>query len=750
MPAVNAGTAQSTAKTRKRHVRLSTDLDTIAYRDADACERLSAEDLLVLETVAARISLASELSKSLEALREQPSLHSTLLEHTSECVALVTQTRVVYLNPAALRELGIATLEALTDTALEARFLLSMRVEPSQTDAPLAETVAAPRQVNLEVDDGSTRPVEVTTTGIAFKGVSYTVLAWRDVSIQCSLERQLADGQALFTTLLEQLPMAVVLHDNERIVYANPYTAHAARVERAEDLIGRELREFIHPDSLLSTVERLEQLKQGHAVGASDVRFVALDGTVLDAEVRAVPINFGDTRLTLMTYIDITERRWNHRRVEYLAFHDLLTGLLNRNAFLEQQAWVSGQPEATLIYLDLCDFAAVNDRFGHADGDRVLIEIAQRFQRIHERVARLESDAFALLIEGTPDVAERLARQLLETLETPVEIHQANVTVRARVGLVSTTVCGANILELLRGGVMALAAASSDQPAPLRRFSRELSTTTTDELNLLRELKDVISADGFEIYLQPIIRLRSARVVKFEVLLRWFHPTRGAVSPTLFIEMAERFNVIAALDRHVIRKVLHLPSVFGCVISINVSPLSVLEPDFVEFIADALHSSQFPAESLWLELTERVAISDWSTINGQLERLRRLGIRIALDDFGIGYSTLSQLHHLSVDMIKLDRSFIDTIGHSERADQLLKSVIAMGERQNIKVLGEGIQTAAQAQFLVENGCEFGQGYFFAYPESCAATIEKYRFQLSEHAISSRIEAGFLLFDLIED
>ena len=674
------------------------------------------------------------------------SLHKTLLEHTSESAALTTLTAVVYCNRAALRELGVHSLTDLTGTALEAQ-LLSLRAPPT-----VAESLEQPSEslpVNLVLADGSTRSIEATTASINHQGVPHTVIVWRDVTAQRSLERQFADGQALFTTLLEQLPMAVVLHDNERIVYANPYTAAAARAEHAEDLVGRELRQFVHPDSLRSTLERLEQLKQGRAVGASDVRFIALDGTVLDAEVRAVPIKLGDTQLTLMTYLDVTEQRWNQHRVEYLAFHDPLTGLRNRNAFLEQQAWVSAQTEATLIYLDLCDFAAVNDRFGHAAGDRVLVEIAQRFQCLDERVARLESDAFALLIEGTPDVAEHLARQLLATLEAPVEIHRSSVTVRVRVGLASTVVCGANILELLRGGVMALASASSDQLAPLRQFSRELSTTTTDELDLLSELKDAIKADGFELYLQPIIQLRSARVVKFEVLLRWFHPTRGSVSPTLFIEMAERFNVIAPLDRFVIRKALHLPTLLECVISINVSPLTVLEPDFIEFIAGELHSSRFPADSLWLEITERVAISDWAAINGQLEHLRRLGIRIALDDFGIGYSTLSQLHHLSVDMIKLDRSFIDTIGHSERADQLLKSVIAMGERQNIKVLGEGIQTAAQAQFLVENGCEFGQGYLFAHPEPCSATLEKYRFQHSEHALTSRINAGLLLFDPIE-
>jgi diguanylate cyclase (GGDEF)-like protein len=234
----------------------------------------------------------------------------------------------------------------------------------------------------------------------------------------------------------------------------------------------------------------------------------------------------------------------------------------------EQQAWVSAQAQATLIYRDLCDFVSVNARLGHADGDRVLFEIAQRFGRIDEWVARLESDAFALLIPGTTDEAEHMARQLLATLETPVEIHQSSVAVKARVGLASTTVCGANILELLRGGVMALTAASSLQYAPLRQFSRGLSTTTADGLDLLRDLKDAISADQFEIYLQPIIQLRSARIVKFEVLLRWFHATRGAVSPTLFIEIAERFSVISLLDRFVIGKVLHSPTVFGCVMGL--------------------------------------------------------------------------------------------------------------------------------------------------------------------------------------
>jgi PAS domain S-box-containing protein len=226
----------------------------------------------------------------------------------------------------------------LTDTALEARFLLSMRLEPGQT-------VAVPRQASLAVADGSTHYVEVTSTNIAFGGVAYTVIAWRDVTAQGSIERQFADGQALLTALLEQLPMAVVLHDNERIVYANPYTAAAARVERAEDLVGLELRQFVHPDPLRSTLERLEQLKQGRAVGVSDVRFIALNGTVLDAEVRAGPINFGDTLLTLMTYLDVTERRWNQGRVECLVFHDPLTRLLNRNAFLSSKLGSRRKPK---------------------------------------------------------------------------------------------------------------------------------------------------------------------------------------------------------------------------------------------------------------------------------------------------------------------------------------------------------------------------------------------------------------------
>ncbi|MGH2954339.1 MAG: putative bifunctional diguanylate cyclase/phosphodiesterase [Solirubrobacterales bacterium] len=411
------------------------------------------------------------------------------------------------------------------------------------------------------------------------------------------------------------------------------------------------------------------------------------------------------------------------------SLHDRVTGLPNRALFLDRLAHAidrareAGSPLGVLI-CDLDGFATVNDSLGHAVGDSLLAAVGTRIDDLvgaSDTVARIGADEFAVLLEGLGEAgdAARAAQRLLDRFEAPFEVGSREIYAGASVGVAT----GADDAEtLLRDADLALYRAKREGRGRYALFEPPLHSAIVDRLELEVDLKGAIDRDELELVYQPVFGLRSETVVGLEALVRWRHPTHGIVNPDRFIPLAEESGQIVNLGRWVLREACRQAALwrarypaFGLQVGVNVSAAQLREPSFVDQVAAALESAQLDPGGLTLEITETVLMEDVATATNRLEKLKALGVELAIDDFGRAYSSLTHLQRFPLDNLKIDRYFVAGIGDDGDVPALLRAIIDLAEIFGLRPIAEGIERRSQVECLLELGCELGQGHLLAEP-----------------------------------
>lgn len=433
---------------------------------------------------------------------------------------------------------------------------------------------------------------------------------------------------------------------------------------------------------------------------------------------------------------DITERKRFEEQIAHQAYHDHLTGLPNRVAFLAQVQSVL-EPSASrgrllsVLLLDVDRFKLVNDSFSHELGDRLLVEMADRLRssvRPGDYVARVGGDEFTVLLTGlhSLDEAGRVADRISAALRAPFTIAGRELVVTASIGITGANDVGSSALEagdLLRQADLAMYVAKDRGRARWELFDPAQAPPVAERLELEGELWHAVDEDQLVVHFQPEISLERGSVVGVEALVRWDHPSRGLLYPNAFIPLAEESSLIIAIDRYVLREacrqVAHwerrrVPD-YPLSVSVNLSPRFVNRPELVDDVVTVLRETGLEPEMLQLEITERTALTDRERTGDALRQLRNRGIRVAIDDFGTGYSSLSYLRHFPIDVLKLDKSFVDGIGTMEGGSAIAEAVISMGHALAMRITAEGVERAEQVSELRSLCCDTAQGFHFAQP-----------------------------------
>lgn len=544
-----------------------------------------------------------------------------------------------------------------------------------------------------------------------------------------SVVRHLKEQTRRLDVAISNMPQALLLFDaSERLIVRNK--RYAQMFGTPEHLvIGRKLRDIAR--SCRSDARRFAALEvyrdgvqEALQMASRSQRILSLaDGRSLQIVSQA--LNGGGW---VSTIDDITERRRAEDLLVRLAQYDSLTGLPNRASFLEhlRQALpgTSEDRQLAVLFVDLDDFKAVNDTLGHPIGDQLLRAVAIRLKDCvtsGEFVARLGGDEFAFACECSLDRHEvlDLIQRVYHATRSDYECAGHTLIIDASIGVALAPSDGDNPDSIIKSADLAMYAAKTQGKKSFRFFAPDMQARARERLELETELRKALTNGEIETYFQPIYDLREGRIVTCEALARWRHPTRGCISPTIFIPIAEQAGLIAQLGeivlRQACREATHWPD--GITVAVNVSPLQLRNPVFSLKIISALHSSKLPATRLEIEITEAVLIGDDETALKILHEMRAIGVKVALDDFGIGYSSLSYLLRFPFDKLKIDKCFIDGLTERETSRGIVRGAIAMASELHMIVTAEGVETEDQRRELARLNCDQVQGYLIAPPQS---------------------------------
>ncbi|MEU9860002.1 aminotransferase class I/II-fold pyridoxal phosphate-dependent enzyme [Streptomyces sp. NPDC047971] len=540
-------------------------------------------------------------------------------------------------------------------------------------------------------------------------------------------------SEAYFRTLVHNTSdVILIVDDDDTVRYASP---SAESMFGHSLLPGTPLVDILAPGDAASALRILAGVRSSNDTDArADWKLMRGDATDLHVEVRCSNLRKEQTVHGLvLTLRDVTEQRKLERELTHRAFHDSLTGLPNRVLLLEriERALLRGRRESTLtcmLFVDLDDFKVVNDTMGHSVGDELLVAVARRLTsvlRLSDTAARLGGDEFAVLIEGAkePGDAEALAAHIVHTLSQPFHLTDGAVSVSTSVG-VATVLDSAHAEELLGHADLALYAAKAAGKKRWRRFRPELHSRLVSRHELQAGMDTAIADHAFALRYQPIVEVADGSVAGFEALIRWPHARRGMVPPDQFITLAEESGHIMPLGAWVLEHAAldvarwqraRRGGQQPLYANVNVSPRQFRDPGFLDEVRRTLASSGLVPGSLVLELTETVLMRKDEKIRDTMRALRDLGVSLAIDDFGTGFSSLSYLREFPIDVLKVDKSFIDDITTDRQQVALVEGIVRIADVLGLRVVAEGIENEGQRELLADMGCQFGQGFLFARP-----------------------------------
>ncbi len=543
----------------------------------------------------------------------------------------------------------------------------------------------------------------------------------------------LADRGQLVRALFLSAPIgkAVMGTDGRMLVVNAALCALTGRT--AEDLVGRHLDLLSHPDDVPLEDQALEPAPgrplldpQLEIVG--ERRLQRADGETLwvHQSREVVYRTTGEPQFVLLSLLDVTDRRQAEDDLVLRAFTDPLTGLPNRRALTErlQHALAVSRRRGTtvgVVHLDLDRFTAVNDALGHEGGDQLLCQVADRLRwstRVEDMAVRFGADEFLVLAEEVEDVESlrALADRLLSVLDEPFVVHGREVTLSAGVGV--TLGCDLAPEALLRQAHSALARAkASGGRGRIEFHDGALTDGDIDQLQLETDLRRAVEADELRLFYQPIVALSDERLLGYEALIRWQHPTRGLLPPGAFLSAAEDNRLTSRLGEWVLHRACKDAAGWDgdLRVHVNISARHLAEPGFSELVSDALAGSGLEPHRLELEITESTALFAAEATLRSVSEVTESGVTLALDDFGTGYSAISALHRLPIHTLKIDRSFVADVVDEPATAALVQGLLQLGAGMGLQVIAEGIEDGEQARWLLEHGCAMAQGYAFGRP-----------------------------------
>lgn len=702
-------------------------LGTLCVFDPSPREGLTAEQIDLLSDLA---RLTVDLIEA-RRFRRMGEIAARVVDATSDAVLAADQNgQIVQWNAAAEQMFGRPAEEALgrnVDIIMPERFARNHgEIFARAAAGGPARMVGSVLELVAVRANGEEFPVELSLAqwGGPGSGRGYAAII-RDITSRKTLEAERTHAKAFLDSIVENLPAMLFVKDriSRRYLLVN---------KSAEQIIGRPAGEIVgatdrelFPEYGQGYEDRDTAAAQASEAQSFESVFVREDGRPVHLRTRRAIVDGPDAPAQYILGIseDVSETRQAEAEVRRLARFDVTTGLLNRASYAERlQELVLTSTPLALLFIDLDRFKAVNDQFGHLVGDLVLSKIAQRILSTvgpDAWVARIGGDEFVAVLTGDDlrERAESVAEAIISALSEPVPTERAVAYIGASIGIVLSPENG-NEAELLRHRAdLAMYRAKRDGKGLAYFFDPAMDVDEISRRALERDLRTAIAAEEIELVYQPVIQAETGLVTSAEALARWTHPEHGPISPGRFVSLAEESGLIDPLGEQLLRRACREASEWPdrVCIAVNLSPLQFVSGCLPEKVQSALKESGLKPGRLQLEVTEGLVIRDVERTFSQLEELRALGIQILIDDFGVGYSSLSYFQRFSFDKVKIDKSFVDGILTSQPAKAIIQAVVGLGQNLGMGVVAEGVENEEQVRALIACGCTHLQGYYFSKP-----------------------------------
>ncbi len=692
-----------------------------------------------LEELRSRLA-ALEAQAELATWRSE--LAAAALENVGDVIEITDADGLLqYVNPAFERLTGYAWEEAIGRTP--ASLLRSDQHDEAFFDALWAQLAAGRMWRGRLVSRAKTGELlhfESTVSPILDEDgrVLHMVAIKRDIGELMRAEAALRESEERFRRLAEASFEGVAIHERGRMVDVNSRLLAMFGYE-ADDValvVGRRGMDLVAPEHH----ERVREHERRDGVGPVEVDGLRRDGSRFPIEICTRDVAIDGRRLRVTAVRDVSDRRRTEAelkeaeaKLRHEAAHHALTGLPNRGRFLEQvraaiaRQQTSGQLVAVLL-LDLDRFKIVNESLGHAVGDKLLVDITRRIVGAlgpRDMAAHLGGDEFAVVVEPVEDAsdAQAIAERLQGDLAVPFTVGAHEVFTSASIGIALTGAGHDTAETLLRDAEAAMYRAKAMGKARHVVFDTTMHLRAVELLQLESDLRRALERGEFRLHYQPIVALDEGNIVGFEALLRWEHPERGLMAPGAFIPVAEETGLMVPIGQWVMREACRqvrewqetFPSDPPLMISVNLSGRQFAQQDLVQQITATLGETRLEARHLKLEMTESIIMDNAEFATALLSELRSLDLQLFMDDFGTGYSSLSYLHRFPTDSLKIDRSFVSTLGTPGRRSEIVRTIVHLARNLGMSVVAEGVETAAQLDDLRLMGCDYGQGYFFSRP-----------------------------------
>ena len=559
----------------------------------------------------------------------------------------------------------------------------------------------------------------------------YLIAVFDDITEHKSLSLELESTKKFLELVVDNIPVALIVErvSDGRYVLANR-SAETVLNRRREDATGLTAVDIFNPKEAKLIVSRDEAAIKKRGVLSEEHPISTKDGLRLFLTRRATVMDeAGEPQYLIKTHEDVTDRRQTESRMAHMAYHDGLTDLPNRAAFLQAlsqmiEACEGTADEFAVLSVDLDGLKEINDVFGHAMGDKLLIEVARRLQMSTGGgvVARLSGDEFGLIIDGKqPEAAKALAERVAETLASDFLIDGKSIYTGVTTGISVFPHNGRDGASLLANADAALFRAKAKSRGSISLFAPEMDQQIRDRRALHQDLSAAMKNGELSLHYQPQAttgqNVDGDDVTGFEALARWVHPTRGFVPPSDFIPLAEESGLIVEMGEWIMREACREAASWPkpLQIAVNLSPAQFVRGDVVSLVHSILLETGLSPGRLELEITEGVLIEDFERGLSLLRRLKALGVCISMDDFGSGYSSLTYLQAFPFDKIKIDRGFVMNLGRNPQSAAIVRAVIGLGHGLHVSIVAEGVETQEQLSFLAEEGCDVVQGYFIGKP-----------------------------------